>query len=202
MSKVYTPDEDSVLLLRNMESRIRGNVLDMGTGNGVLAIAAASYIEVKGVVAVDVDQEAIENAESRAKEAGMSSRIEFRVGDLFEGMENERFDWILFNPPYLPSEGSADEVSWAGGVRGGETVDRFLNQAGDHLNPGGGILLVVSSLTSFDRNGVKETFSLSVLEELPLFYERLYCLLLEPLSPSGVPGRTRRRRRPRRERGR
>ncbi len=141
---------------------------------------------------MDIDPDAIEHARSRAEESNVSGRIEFRVGDLFDGMNGEKFDWILFNPPYLPSDGPVDEASWSGGAGGSETIRRFLETADGHLNPGGAIIMVLSSQTGLAIEEVEEKYSVKVLEELPLFFERLYCLLLRPLSPSGGPGRTRR----------
>jgi len=181
---VYKPAEDSLLLLRHVEARVHGSVLDMGTGSGVQAVAAASKPGVSRVVAVDIDGGAVEVARRRAAEAGVSDKIEFRVGDLFEGVGGERFDWIVFNPPYLPSEGAADEPSWSGGRTGGEVIARFLSEAAGHLKRDGAVLLVHSSMTGFDRGRVGALYRVEVLEELPLFFERLYCLLLRPLSPS------------------
>jgi release factor glutamine methyltransferase len=192
MARVYGPAEDSMLLLRNAEGRIRGSVLDMGTGRGVLAIAAASEPRVTRVVAVDIDPEAVALARGRAEEQGVSERIEFRVGDLFEGLEAEEFDWILFNPPYLPSEGVADEASWSGGESGKEAIERFLGDAISYLKPSGAILIVYSSQTGLDLKAVERDYAVEVLEKLPLFFEVLFCLMLRPLSPSVGPGKNRR----------
>ncbi len=191
MSVVYEPAEDSMLLLRNAKGRLHGSVLDMGTGSGVLAIAATSEPRVTRVMAVDIDPEAITLARDRAKEQGVTGRIEFRVGDLFEGLEDELFDWILFNPPYLPSEGAANEVSWSGGESGKEVIDKFLGEAISYIKPSGAILMVYSSLTGLDIEAVEREYTVEVLERVPLFFEVLYCILLRPLNPSVGPGRNR-----------
>lgn len=192
MAEVYRPAEDSMLLLRHAWSRVSGSVLDMGTGSGVLAIAMASIRRVERVVAVDIDRDAVEVARKRVEDSGVSGRIEFLVGDLFEGLDDERFDWIIFNPPYLPSEGAADEVSWSGGEIGREVIMRFLGGAREHLNPSGAILMVYSSQTGLELENVERDYVVEVLEEMPLFFERLYCLLLRLLSPYGSPDTTRR----------
>ena len=192
MAEVYRPAEDSILLLRHARSRVSGSVLDMGTGSGVLAIAMASIRRVERVVAVDIDRDAVEVARKRVEDSGVSRRIEFLVGDLFEGLDDERFDWIIFNPPYLPSEGAADEVSWSGGEIGREVIMRFLGGAREHLNPSGAILMVYSSQTGLELENVERDYVVEVLEEMPLFFERLYCLLLRPLNPYGSPDTTRR----------
>ncbi len=192
MARVYEPAEDSMLLLRNAEGRLRGSVLDMGTGSGIHAIMAAREPKVTRVVAVDIDPEVVEFARERAEKQGVSERIVFRVGDLFEGLETEEFDWILFNPPYLPSEGVADEASWSGGESGKEAIERFLGDAISYLKPSGAILIVYSSQTGLDLEAVERDYAVEVLEKLPLFFEVLFCLMLRPLSPSVGPGRIRR----------
>ena len=182
MDPVYEPAEDSLLLLKYVEERVDGSVLDMGTGSGVQAVAAASKAEVHRVVAVDIDPAAVEEARRLALEAGISGKIEFRVCDLFEGIGDESFDWIVFNPPYLPSEGDADEASWSGGQTGSEVITRFLSEAAVHLKPGGAIILVYSSLTGLEFERWGASYRIEVLEELLLFFERLFCVLLRPLS--------------------
>jgi release factor glutamine methyltransferase len=179
---VYRPAEDSWLLLKHVEARVSGLVLDMGTGGGIQAITAASKPEVCRVVAVDINPRSVEEAKKRATETGNTSNIEFYIGDLFRGLRG-KFHWILFNPPYLPSEGEADEVSWSSGKRGCEVIEKFLSEAKTHLNVEGAILLVYSTLTGLDLDQVMESYLFEVLEELPLFFEKLFCLLLRPLTP-------------------
>ena len=181
MTGVYRPAEDSKLLLRHARLRFRGSVLDMGTGSGFLAVEAASDPRVDHVVAVDINPDALDSARSRAGAAGVVDEIEFVLGDLFEGLEGERFDLIMFNPPYLPSEGDADEASWSGGAVGNEVMLRFLDDAGEHLNPDGDVLMIYSSESGFVLVDVDENYSATILEELSLFFERLYCVLLRPL---------------------
>ena len=192
MARVYRPAEDSLLLLRHARGRVHGSVLDMGTGSGFLAVEMASEPLVDGVVAVDVDPEAVKEALRRAEEAGVADRIEFVVSDLFRELEGRRFDWILFNPPYLPSEGAVDEASWAGGKVGDEVTMSFFHEARNHLEPDGAIIMVYSSHTGLDLGEVEKRYTVHELGESPLFFERLVCLILEPVSPSGIRGRSRR----------
>ena len=192
MARVYKPAEDSLLLLTHARGRVHGSVLDMGTGSGFLAVEIASEPLVDEVVAVDVEPEAVKEAVRRAEEAGVADRIDFVVSDLFRGLEGRRFNWILFNPPYLPSEGAADEASWAGGKIGDEVTMRFLHEAGGYLEPDGAIILVYSSHTGLDLGEVEKMYTVYKLGESSLFFERLVCLMLEPVSPSGTRDRSRR----------
>jgi release factor glutamine methyltransferase len=181
MTSVYRPAEDSELLLRHARPRFRGSVLDIGTGSGFLTVEAASDLRVDRVVAVDIDPEALDSARSRAGAAEAIVDIEFVLSDLFEALEGERFDLIMFNPPYLPSEGDIDEPSWSGGKKGNEIILRFLDEASEHLNPDGDVLMIYSSESGLTLVDIDEKYSATILEELPLFFERLYCVLLKPL---------------------
>jgi len=175
---VYRPAEDSYLLLRHVEALARGDVLDMGTGSGVQAVVAALKNEVATVTAVDLNPAALIEAEKRGRAVGVLVKMRFVLSDLFQDVEGV-YDWIIFNPPYLPSEEYVDEASWAGGVKGKETVVRFLAEARSHLKPGGGILMVYSSLTGLHQKDFKG-YRVKVLEEMPLFYETLTCVWLTP----------------------
>ena len=181
MEKVYRTSDDSLLLLRNMKGRVSGHVLDMGTGSGILAVAAALEQDVTRVTASDINPEAIKATKKKAIDASVQGRIDYIVGDLFDAHTGRRYDWILFNPPYLPSEAGADEPSWAGGRTGAEVILRFLNEAPRYLSSEGSIILIVSSLTDLLLRKIEKLYYIEVLEELPLFFEKLTCLLLRPL---------------------
>ncbi|MBS7652718.1 MAG: methyltransferase [Candidatus Bathyarchaeia archaeon] len=178
MEGVYEPGEDSYLLLRYVERLVQGRVLDVGTGSGIQAIAAASKPGVELVIAVDLNPKAVEKALERAKEAGLTMRINLIIGDLIDWLRGG-VDWIIFNPPYLPGEEGINELSWSGGERGGETIERLLMEAHEHLRPDGAILLIYSNLTGLDEDAFRG-YRAEVLEELPLFFERLFCVLLKP----------------------
>jgi release factor glutamine methyltransferase len=181
MEKVYRTSDDSLLMLRNMKGRVSGHVLDMGTGSGILAVAAALEQDVTRVTASDINPEAIKATKKKAIDASVQGRIDYIVGDLFDAHTGRRYDWILFNPPYLPSETCADEHSWAGGRTGAEVILRFLNEAPGYISSEGSIILIVSSLTDLLLHEINKMYYVEVLEELPLFFERLTCLLLRPL---------------------
>lgn len=172
MEDVYHPAEDSYLLAKHVESLVSGVVLDMGTGSGIQAVTAALKQDVASVLAVDITPEALREAEKRADNAGVSGKISFLLSDLFDEV-NGRYNWIIFNSPYLPSEGAADEHAWAGGA---ELIERFLAGALDHLEPEGSILLIYSNLSEPDMDG----YEVDLLEEMELFFEKLFCVRLSP----------------------
>jgi len=178
MGEVYKPGEDSYLLQVYVEKLVRGTVLDMGTGSGIQAVSAALKDDVRRVLAVDINPAALIEAEKRAIAYDVKRKIDFRLSDLFSSIDT-CFDWIIFNTPYLPSEGEADEASWAGGETGGEVIKRFLRDASNYLTKKGSILMIYSSLSGLsdeDFNG----YHLELLEEMGLFFEKIFCVRLSP----------------------
>ncbi|OGZ37419.1 MAG: hypothetical protein A3I88_00235 [Candidatus Portnoybacteria bacterium RIFCSPLOWO2_12_FULL_39_9] len=79
-----------------------GAVLDMCTGSGVLAIFAAE--KATKVIAVDINPRALEFARFNAVLNGVENKIEFRQGNLWEPVKNEKFNLVMANPPFEPRD--------------------------------------------------------------------------------------------------
>ncbi|MFP3951452.1 MAG: HemK2/MTQ2 family protein methyltransferase [Candidatus Bathyarchaeia archaeon] len=176
MGHVYTPAEDSYLLAKHVKRLVRGDVLDMGSGSGLQTAIAAEKEEVKHVLAVDINPIALEEARRRVRASGLSEKVDFRLSDLFEEVDGT-YDWILFNPPYLPSDGEVDELSWAGGRAGRELIHRFLSGAPEHLKKSGSMLLIYSNRTALDPSNYGG-YEWTIIDEEDLFFEKLYCALV------------------------
>ena len=181
MPHVYQPAEDSQLLLKHAYPKFRGSILDMGTGSGYLAIEATFHPAVTNVVAVDINPESVKATKLRARFRGVE--VDVRQGDLFKPIHDETFDLIMFNAPYLPSERESDESSWSGGIIGKEILVKFLNEAIKYLNPYGEILIIYSDQTGISNDDLSKNYCYKILEEYPLFYEKLFCVLLRPRYP-------------------
>ena len=149
---VLRPPSDSWLLARVLRKHAPGaSVLDVGTGSGILAVAAACG-GARHVTAVDVSRRALLTARINARLNGV--RIEALRGDLFAPVAGRRFDVIVSNPPYVPGPVAARGVAraWAAGRDGRALLDRVLSGAPGHLAPGGRLLVVHSSLVSVERS--------------------------------------------------
>jgi HemK-related putative methylase len=115
-------------------------VLDMGTGSGVCALAAAR--RARRVVAVDVSPAAVRCARLNALLNHLDERVDVREGDLFEPLARERFDLVLFNPPFLIGAPKDDrDAAW----RSEHAARRFAAGLGAHLVRGGAALVLLSS---------------------------------------------------------
>ena len=152
---VFRPRSDTWLLadLIRADHRIPGSsVLDVCTGSGALAIAAAQA-GAREVTGVDLSWRAVLTARLNARLNGV--RVRALRGDLFEPVGDQRFDVIVSNPPYLPAE--HDELPRAGAARAWEAardgralLDRIIARAPALLRPGGAMMLIHSSLTDPD----------------------------------------------------
>ncbi len=165
---IYEPREDSFLLQKYVKKYIKKDdrVLDMGTGSGIQAVAAKQ--NGADVVAVDVNPEAV----TYVKNLGINAL----QSDLFSNIK-DTFDVIICNPPYLPAaegEDAESQQSTTGGRQGYELLVRFLKEAKQHLNSRGIILMVYSSLSGdIEALAKKEGYTLEILEEQKVFFEKL-----------------------------
>jgi len=115
-------------------------VLDMGTGSGVCALTAAR--RARRVVAVDVSPAAVRCARINVLLNRLEERVDVREGDLFAPLAGERFDLVLFNPPFLvgvPKDHR--DAAW----RSVDAAHRFSAGLEDHLAPRGEALVLLSS---------------------------------------------------------
>ncbi len=178
---IYSPEEDSYLLEKEVRKISKNKkVLDMGSGSGIQALSALAS-GAKSVLASDISSESLAFLRK--------NKIPCVKSDLFDNI-HEKFDLIVFNPPYLPEdklEDSESALATTGGKKGDEIILRFLKEAKPHLNTNGIILLLLSSLTPMDR--IKKLlkslgFNKEIISSKKLFMETLYVLKIEekPLS--------------------
>ncbi len=163
---VYIPAEDSYLLADNLEIEKGQSVLEIGTGSGIVAMYASRLTDC--ITVTDINFDACELARRNFRDNGIEN-IEILFGNLFEPVKNRKFDVILFNTPYLPTEEGEvldDTINYAfdGGLNGRKVIDVFLNEVGNHLNDGGIVQMIQSSLS-----GNQET--LDRLDELGFIAE-------------------------------
>ncbi len=114
--------------------------LDMGTGSGVGAVFAAR----RGfqVVGVDLNPDAVRCARANVLLNGLEERIEIRHGDLFGPVSGERFDLVLWNPPFFRGEPASNfDLAW----RATDVMERFAAGLPGALAPGGAALVLVST---------------------------------------------------------
>jgi len=128
-------------------------ILDVGTGSGCLAIAAAVHCEGAIVDATDVSAAALAVARRNVERHGVADRVRLVEADLFPATD-ERYRVIMSNPPYVPARELQSlppeyrhepELALVGGETGVEPAERLLAAAHDRLEPGGILLVEVGA---------------------------------------------------------
>jgi len=115
--------------------------MEIGTGSGYICELLTKHF--KTVVATDIDLNAIKQAKERVKDAT------FVCCDSSSAITNMKFDLIIMNPPYLPSNEIKD-ITVDGGKDGIEVSSRMARDSVRHLHPSGKILMVASSLANYN----------------------------------------------------
>jgi release factor glutamine methyltransferase len=160
MPEIYEPAEDSYLISKTLKETTPNllkqnpdiNFLEIGSGSGILLETAKGLgIKKSHIFSSDINPDAVEHCKKLGFNCIYSDLFGSFKGRLSEGNRRcPRFDLIVFNPPYLPEnrkEPKSSKLATTGGKLGSEIINKFLKQAKKHLNSGGKIYLLTSSLT-------------------------------------------------------
>jgi release factor glutamine methyltransferase len=150
---VLIPRPETELLVERALAHVppgsAGSVLDLATGSGAIALAIASERPGCRVVGTDLSPDAVTLAIRNAARLDLA-HLEFRVGSWFEPVQDERFDLVASNPPYIAEDDPRVEAdvrryephaALFSGATGLEALGDIVAGAPAHLNPGGWLLL-------------------------------------------------------------
>lgn len=179
---VYEPSDDTYLLAENLKVKVGDIVLEIGTGSGLVSLIAAKT--AKKVIAIDISPIAIELARYNVKINELTEKVEIRQGNLFNPIrKGEKFDLILFNPPYLPENHSPEqknsdwlEKAWNGGRSGRKIINPFIKKCIFFLNPGGRVQIVQSSLSNISKSYdllKNQGFHVEISAQRSYFFEKI-----------------------------
>ena len=153
------PEQDTEVLVETVleELKRRGpgeaplRILDLCTGSGCILLSLLHELRNAGGLGTDLSKEALEAARENAVRLGLQERAAFRQGDLWEPVGDERFDLIVSNPPYVPTDViptlepevrcGEPYAALDGGEDGLVFYRRILKEAAGHLKPSGIIIV-------------------------------------------------------------
>ena len=160
--KVYQPQHDSQLLVDTMKwtGIVEGRrVLDLCTGSGFVAIAAAE-MGCASVTAFDICPHAVRSSRDNAVDAGVD--VDVREGSWTGAFDCAPFDVVVSNPPYVPtppiddsdliSPSAGPSWAWNAGPDGRLVLDPLCQSATNLLCHGGSLLLVQSAFAGVQQS--------------------------------------------------
>lgn len=180
---VLIPRDETELLVRKAIEIIKENnfkmVLDMCTGSGCIACMIAKLTNSQAM-GVDISTEAIHTAFKNMEKFGLYNRAIFRKSDIYSKIrEDEKFDLIVSNPPYIPPKEKKtiqEEVSYEPDLalyttdeKGLAFYEKIIKDAPKFLNIGGYLMfeLGIGQSTSVAQLMKKAGFeNIKVLKDL------------------------------------
>ena len=129
-------------------------IVDVGTGSGAIAVVLARHLPGASITAIDISPQAVAVARENVEAHGVADRVRVLEGDLLSGLpEEETFDLIVSNPPYIREDefaGLPRDVrdfeprgALVAGPRGVEPLERLAGMAADRLVTGGWLLVEI-----------------------------------------------------------
>ena len=149
---VLIPRPETELVVERTLALLRPDakeMADLGTGSGAIALAVATERPSLQITAVDASGDALEVARRNAARLQIGN-VRFERGSWFAPLAGRRFDVVAANPPYV-ARGDTDlapdvsrfepEFALIAGATGLEAIEQIVAQAGQHLQPGGWLVL-------------------------------------------------------------
>ena len=185
--EVYLPSDDTDLMINTLEKEIISKklffntALELGSGNGYLSLYV--YNNVNEIISVDLNPIVVEYLK-KVKEKYQLDKQKILSSDLFSALDkNKKYDLIIFNPPYVPSEPlnleKGIDLAVNGGKDGLEVISRFLKEFDLFLLKTGVCYLLVSSLNKINKIKKKiseKKMSCEIIASKKLFFEELFVL--------------------------
>ena len=161
---VFMPNGMSTKIFKKIILKLNqkyGSVLDMGCGSGILSLIISQ--KTRKVISADVNMNAVLSTRNNVKD-NLIDNVEVRQSNLFENVP-ERFDLIIFNPPFMNLEPNS-QIESALTDFDHQTLCSFFKGARNHLKPGGKIILEFSDMgdeTILDNLITKYNFAKKIL---------------------------------------
>jgi len=152
---VLIPQPDTEILVEEVVQTYKNKsckILDLCTGSGAIAISVAKYLEDAMVVASDISEKAIQVSKLNAEKNLVRKKIEFKISDLFDRIEENDFDAIVSNPPYIETDTISNLsmqvrnepfIALDGGFDGLKFYKAIIDQAWKYIKDNGKLYLEI-----------------------------------------------------------
>lgn len=156
---VLIPRPETELIIESSLKAASGaaplTIIDLCTGSGCIAVSLAKELPESRIIATDLSEKALAVARENARRHGVSGRIRYLEGDLFEPLEKldirGQIDIMVSNPPYVPEgllrilqpevRDHEPERALVSGPEGTELHQKIIDPAPQYLKHGGALIM-------------------------------------------------------------
>jgi release factor glutamine methyltransferase len=154
----FTISTKILLQFLNSKDLKNKSVLELGCGTGFVSVLAAQ--KGANVLATDINPKALENTKLNAQLNKVN--LQSLKSDLFDDIQNQRFDYIVINPPYYPKDPTTTaEKAWFCGAEF-QYFEKLFQQLPNYFNGSSNVFMILSEDCELDRiqeiakiNGIK-----------------------------------------------
>ena len=149
---------------------------EVGIGSGCISVAILHEVRTASAIGLDVSEKALRIAEKNAKWLGVLERLNLKVSDVFAEFNDEKFDLIVSNPPYVPSEDFSTlqaevrdfepQVALTDGKDGLSIIEKLIIESPEFLKSNGFLLMEIGFNQS---NKVRRMFAPEIWREVDFF---------------------------------
>ena len=172
---------DAILLGTLITAENPSKILDIGTGTGVIALMLAQRFPVSAVTAIEIDEDAAEQADENFKESKFSNRLSLFHGRFQDFPEAGKFDLIVSNPPFFPDHLKSYDSKRNKALHTDELpFSELIEKTGRLLSPHGSFWVILpprqmqdfevltekSGLYSFQKVRVKDSLAKPIYREI------------------------------------
>ena len=153
---VLIPRQDTEILVEEVINIAKKNnakkILDLCTGSGAIAVSLAKYLPQAEITAIDISNEALKIAKKNAISNNVENQITFISSDMFTNLNEEKFDIIVSNPPYIKTNviknldiqvQNEPYIALDGGKDGLDFYKRIINESYQYLKYSGYLCLEI-----------------------------------------------------------
>ena len=153
---VLIPRQDTEILVEEVINIAKKNnakkILDLCTGSGAIAVSLAKYLPQAEITAIDISNEALKIAKKNAISNNVENQITFISSDMFTNLNEEKFDIIVSNPPYIKTNviknldiqvQNEPYIALDGGKDGLDFYKKIINESYQYLEYNGYLCLEI-----------------------------------------------------------
>lgn len=170
---VFSPRDDVEIFPKAIEALIKkkSKILELGTGTGAISISIAKYFKDITILATDINSSALRIAKQNAIINKVDQIIDFKKSNWFSDIKENKYDFIISNPPYLSKHNSifytelSDPENSLYAKNGGlDDIYKIIKDGVNYLNADGHIIIEHSHNQTLILKDYAKRFKLDLIK--------------------------------------